>query len=61
MKDFFLINGIVKVIDELFFILRKFKSIFIDVKLNLTNINQVLIDFKVTYEILTKDVFIKAK
>ena len=29
-------------------------SKFIDVKLNLTHINQVLIDFKVIYEILTK-------
>jgi hypothetical protein len=38
-----------------YFISGKFKSIFIDVKLKLTNVNQVLIDFKVIYEILTKD------
>jgi hypothetical protein len=29
--------------------------IFIDIKLKLTNVNQVLIDFIVIYEIFTKD------
>jgi hypothetical protein len=55
MKDFFLINGTVKFIDDLYPILGKLKSIFVDVKKNLTNINQVLIDFKEIYEYLTKD------
>jgi hypothetical protein len=41
--------------DDLFFILGKFESIFIDDRFKLTNVNQVLVDFKVIYEILTKD------
>jgi hypothetical protein len=45
----------VKINNDLYFISGKFQSIFIDVKLKLTNVNQVLIDFIVTYEILTKD------
>jgi hypothetical protein len=51
MKDDFLINEIVKINDDSNFISGKFKSIFIDVKLKLTNVNQVLMDFKVIYEI----------
>jgi hypothetical protein len=44
-----------KINDNLYFISGKFKSIFIDVKLKLTNVSQDLIDFKVISEILTKD------
>jgi hypothetical protein len=52
----FLINNwnSVKINDDLFFISWKFKSMFIYLKLKLTNV-QVLIDFKVIYQILTRD------
>jgi hypothetical protein len=55
MKDFFLKKYSVKINNDLYFISGKFQSIFIDFMLNLTNVNQVLIDFIVNYEILTKD------
>jgi hypothetical protein len=45
----------VKIIDDLYPILGKLKSIFVDIRLNLTKINQVLIYFKVINENLTKD------
>jgi hypothetical protein len=53
----FLLNkwNSVKIYEVLYFISGKLNSIFIDIKLKLTNVNQVLIDFKVIYEIFTKD------
>jgi hypothetical protein len=42
----------VKIIDDFYIILGKFKSILIDVNLNLTNINLVLKDFNI--KIFTK-------
>jgi hypothetical protein len=53
----FLLNKLnsFKINNDLYIILGKFKYIFIEVKLKLKNINQILIDLKVIYEILTKD------
>jgi hypothetical protein len=48
MKEFFGINKILsKLITVYTLYLVKFKLIFIDIKLKLTNVNQILIDFKV--------------
>jgi hypothetical protein len=44
----------VQIIDDSYIILEKFKSIRIDIMLILTNINQVLKDFKVMYGMFEK-------
>jgi hypothetical protein len=46
-----------QIIEDIYIILRKFKSILIDVMLSLTDINQVLKDFNVFYEMLTKNYY----
>jgi hypothetical protein len=54
VKAAFFLNGNSPNCWDFYFILLKFKSILIDVKKNLTNVNQVLNDFKVIYDSLTK-------
>jgi hypothetical protein len=58
VNDIYVLKWILNKLLKIYTILiRKFKSILIDVKLPLTDINQVLKNFNVNYEMLTKNYY----